>query len=75
MNRPLYTIAKDIRSNWTNVNYAAEPYLEAMGELNSMKDSYVYDTAESVVLYFLANASAFRGADARRIKLELKAML
>jgi len=75
MNRPLYTIAKDIRSNWTNVNYAAEPYLEAMGELNSMKDRYVYDTAESVVLYFLANASAFRGADARRIKLELKAML
>jgi|TARA_R110000744_G_C19055618_1_gene528371 hypothetical protein len=75
MNRPLYTIAKDIRSNWTNVNYAAEPYLEAMEELNSMKDRYVYDTAESVVLYFLANASAFRGADARRIKLELKAML
>ena len=75
MNRPLYTIAKDIRSNWTNVNYAAEPCLEAMEELNSMKDRYVYDTAESVVLYFLANASAFRGADARRIKLELKAML
>ena len=75
MNRPLYTIAKDIRSDWTTVNYAAEPYLEAMEELNSMKDRYVYDTAESVVLYFLANASAFRGADARRIKLELKAML
>ena len=36
---------------------------------------YYYDSAESVVLYFLANAQGFRGEDARRIKAELNSML
>ena len=79
--RPLYVIAADIRKAWRdkhgkpNVNFAAKPYLDAMADLDSIKDSYGYDSAESIVCYFLSNASSFRGEDAKRIKAELKAML
>ena len=32
-NRPLYEIVKEIRKDWTNVNFAAKPYLNAMSSL------------------------------------------
>jgi hypothetical protein len=79
--RPLFTIAADIRKTWVNkkgdpsVNYAAVPYLEAMEMLNRITDSYFADDADSIVRYFLSNATSWRGPDARRIKAELKAML
>ena len=75
MSRPLYKIAADVRMNWAKVNYAAEPYLRAMEQLNSIDDMYYYDTADSVVRYFLANANTWRGETARRVKAELKGML
>ena len=68
--RPLYKIAQEIRKEWTNVNYAARPYLDAM-----WYDSYGYDDGKSIVLYFLANAGTWRGEAARRIKAELKEMI
>lgn len=73
--RELYTIAADIRKHWPNVYFGARPYLNAMGTLTTIKDRYGLDSAESVVQYFLANASTWRGEDARRIKAELKGML
>ena len=73
--RPLYTIARDIRKAWPKVNYAAKPYLDAMADLSSIKDKYMFDSADSIVRYFLSNATTFRGDDAKRIKDELKAML
>jgi hypothetical protein len=72
--RPLHVIARDIRANWPNVNYAAVPYLQAMHSLESINDRYYEDDAKSIVLYFLSNATTWRGADARRIKAELKGM-
>ena len=73
--RPIYEIARDIRTNWPKVNYAAAPYLAAMRDLNAISDKYIYDTGASVVRYFLANASSWRGPEAKRIKLELNTML
>ena len=73
--RPIYEIARDIRTNWPKVNYAAAPYLAAMRDLNAISDKYVWDTGASIVRYFLANASSWRGPEAKRIKAELKAML
>ena len=73
--RPLYEIAADIRQTWPKPNYAAVPYLDAMGELNRITDNYFTDTGISVVSYFLSNAGTWRGADARRIKAELRGML
>ena len=74
MARPLYKIASEIRKTWTKVSPYAEPYLEAMQSLNSINDNYYFDSGKSVVLYFLSNASTWRGEDARRIKAELKEM-
>lgn len=74
MSRPLYEIAADIRRDWTKVNYAAQPYLEAMSSLNTIDDKYYWDAGKSVVLYFLANAGTWRGDVAKRIKQELKEM-
>ena len=75
MSRPLHEIAREIRRDWgAKINYAAKPYLEAMGCLDSIRDNYYDDSARSVVAYFLANASTWRGETAKRIKAELKAM-
>ena len=74
MARPLYEIAREIRKTWTKVSPYAEPYLEAMQSLDSINDNYYLDSGKSIVLYFLSNASTWRGEDARRIKAELKEM-
>jgi hypothetical protein len=72
--RPLYTIAAEIRRDWHKVNYAAKPYLDAMATIGDVKASYGYDTGKSIVLYFLSNASSWRGETAKRIKAELKSI-
>lgn len=72
--RPLYVIAAEIKRLWRPVWFGAVPYLEAMGTLTSINDSYGLDSAKSIVVYFLANAAQFKGEDARRIKAELKAI-
>lgn len=78
--RPLYKIAEDIRKNWRrkdgtpSVYFGAVPYLEAMESLDSKDDMYGLDSARDIVMYFLSNASTFRGPEAKRIKAELKEM-
>lgn len=69
------TIAREIRRDWKNVNYAARPYLDAMASLDSVDDRYYNDSAKSIISYFLGNASAWRGDVAKSIKAELKAMV
>lgn len=73
--RKLSEIAKEIRQDWKKVNYAAEPYLLAMRQLERVGDMYYADSAESVVLYFLANAQGWRGEIAKRVKKELSEMV
>jgi len=73
--RDLCVIAHDVRRNWPKVNYAAVPYLDAMGSLNDINGNYGYDSAKSIVLYFLSNARSWRGPEAKRIKAELKGMV
>lgn len=73
--RPLYEIASEIRKTWKKVYFGAVPYLDAMSTLTSIDDMYIMDDAKYIVNYFLANASTWRGEDAKRIKLELKSMV
>ncbi len=76
MSRPVYEIAKDIRKAWgPKVNFAAKPYLDAMRDLSSIDDKYIYDSGKSIVLYFLSNAATFRGEEAKALKAELKALV
>jgi len=73
--RPLYTIASEIRKDWNKLNYAAAPYLYAMGDLGDINESYGYDSGKDIVRYFLSNASTWKGDAAKRNKAELKSML
>lgn len=75
MTRPLYAIAHDIRKDWKNVNYAAKPYLDAMSDLTTVNENYIMDSGKGIVLYFLSNASSWRGEVAKAIKAELRAMV
>ncbi len=73
--RPLYVIAHEIRANWRNPSAAALVYLNAMVTLKSVKDMYGMDTGETIVRYFLCNASMWRGETACRVKTELRRMV
>lgn len=75
MARPLYRIAAEIRSCWKKPYFGAIPYLEALEDLSDINQQYFYDSGASMVRYFLANATTWRGEDARRIKKELNDML
>lgn len=74
MTRPLYTIAAEISRDWKKPYFGAVPYLQAMSTLDSVEDDYIHDSGKSIVLYFLSNATTWRGETARRVKAELKAL-
>ncbi len=67
---PLVDIVREIRKDWKPVHYTAIPYLDAMGNLDE-KGNFGLDTGKSVILYFLCNASTWKGPIARAMKKEL----
>jgi len=73
--RPVSVIAAEIEREWENVNFAARPYLDAMHDLNSVNDNYMFDSGRGVVLRFLGNARKWTGPKAKEIKAELKKLL
>ena len=75
--RTFAEIAREIRQKWSNISPYAYPYLDAMLDIDSTDKNakYYYDSAQSVVLYFLSNAQGWRGEDAKRIKSELREMI
>ena len=77
--RPINIIASEIKKDWTKdgkkVYFGAVPYLDAMFSLNDITDEYGCDSADSVIRYFLSNATTWKGDVARRIKKELNAMI
>jgi hypothetical protein len=73
--RPLHLITREIREDWTKPYFGAVPYLDAMGTLNSVSDNYGCDSAKTLIVYFLSNATTWRGDTARRVKAELKALI
>ncbi len=73
--RPLYQISREIKADWSKVYFGAVPYLDAMETLDNINDNYYQDSGSSVVRYFLANATTWRGEEARRIKKELNSLL
>jgi hypothetical protein len=75
MARPINVIAMDIMFNWNNISPHAEPYLDAMFDMDKIGEPYLYEPdCKGTLLYFLSNAQGWRGEDARRIKKELNAM-
>lgn len=72
-------IARMIQDDWSlrgkGVNFAAKPYLYAMLFLSTVDEDYGLDSGRSIVIYFLSNASSYRGDLARAVKVELKKRL
>lgn len=76
IHRPLHVIANEIYKDWgSKIYFGAKPYLLAMSQLSDMDEHYGMDSADSIVRYFLTNASSWRGEKAREIKKELNVML
>lgn len=80
MSRKLYEIAQEIKEDIAKEKNQRKfvhmrPYLNAMAQLNSISDSYGMDSAKSVVLYFLSNATVWKGEVARKVKKELREMV
>lgn len=73
--RPICNIAAEIRADWQKPYFGAVPYLSAMLHLHNIDDNYGLDSARSILAYFLANASTWRGETARRVKTEIKEMI
>ena len=73
--RPISQIAQEIYADWKNVSPYAAAYLEPMLSLNSIDDKYMFDSADSIIRYFLSNAGTWRGEKAKEIKMELKRMV
>lgn len=75
MARSISSIGYEIKRLWTKPYFGAVPYIDAMCQLESVDDFFGYDSARSIINYFLANARTWHGEDARSIKKELKEML
>ena len=73
--RKLFTIAREIMSDWPKPYFGAIPYINAMRALDDIEDNFFDDPGREIVAYFLGNAQTWRGETARRIKKELNAML
>lgn len=77
--RTFAEIAQEIGQLWSKdkMYFGARPYYNAMLQLHTKdpESLYGFDKAGDIVRYFLANAQAFRGDNAKRIKAELKSML
>ena len=73
--RPIHAIAREIVQDWRKPYFGAVPYIRAMSTINAIEDNYGADSARSIIAYFLANAGAWRGETARRIKKELNMMI
>lgn len=75
MARKIHEIAAEIEQLWKNVSPTARPYLS---EMHNLEDKFSWvgcDGAQSIVTYFICNASGFKGPDARRIKQELRSII
>lgn len=72
---PIRDLAMICALDWTQVGYAARPYLVAMGSLESVRDRYYLDGGSEIVARFLCNAKGWRGPVARAVKAELNGRL
>lgn len=73
--RSLSDIAAEIAADWTARHGAAQPFIDAMRELRTADQRSGIETGSDMIQGFLINAQTWRGDVARRVKLELKAIL
>lgn len=69
------TLAGIVRRNWANPYFGAVPYLDAMSSMESFIEMYGADDGSSIGLYFLSNASTWKGPVAKAVKARIKELL
>ena len=75
MSRMICEIARDIKKDWVKINPYALAYLRPMLQIGHVDEQYGLDSARSICLYFLSNASGYRGGRSKELKSELKSLL
>ncbi len=71
-----YAIKKNWRATSKNgIYFGAVPYLDAMTCVNTLEDRYLFEDGRTQVIYFLSNASTWKGEVAKAIKAELNKRL
>lgn len=75
MDRQIRAIAIEIACSGDKIPNAAKPYLDIMGDLEHLGETYISDSATRIVAGFLCNSGQWKGETARRIKKELNNML
>ena len=72
---PLSQLAFICKRDWANPSPYAVPYIKALLCCPTIDSRYGMDSARNVALYFLSNASGWRGETARLVKAEIKRRL
>lgn len=75
--RTFSEVAREIRAKWSKPYFGAVPYLDTLEQVHTSDKNapYMVEQVKDIVLYLLCNMATFRGADARRLKAELKEMI
>lgn len=75
--RTFSEVAREIRAKWSKPYFGAVPYLDALEQVHTSDKNapYMVEQVKDIVPYLLCNMTTFRGADARRLKAELKEMI
>lgn len=68
-------LARVTQRCWQPMYFGAVPYNQAMREMDTVNDNYGYDDGRSIILYFISNASTWRGPIAKAVKAELNRRL
>lgn len=68
-------ISRVVRKNWAKPNFAAVPYIESMGHCETLESRYIAEDGATQVVYFLSNATTWRGDVAKLVKAELNRRL
>jgi len=75
-NKDVSALAWIILKSWKpKIYFGAVPYLDAMRSMTSFDEPYGADSGRSIGMYFLSNATTYKGEQARLVKAEIKRRL
>lgn len=66
--------AKALIRKWQKPYFGAVPYISAIMSMSGPEENYGLDSGKSIVIYFLGNATTWRGDEAKEAKQLLKAI-
>lgn len=65
-------ITRDLQSQGKKVPFGAQPYLDALRQMDSADDVYGVESGKTIIAYALSNLTSYKGPTARAVKAELK---